>query len=95
MTMKFNEAQFLLSMARAAQWTAIVQSGAYKLSKTEMGCGTNPDGTFKFRPMTDDEKLEQALGTVKRHLEIAAEFAQALPVDKPHETSSNVSKYEG
>jgi hypothetical protein len=79
MMMHYNEAQFLLSMARAAHWTAIVQSGAYKLSKSEVGCGRNADGTLKFRPQTDDEKLEHAIATVRRHIEIAAEFAEHLP----------------
>ena len=76
----YNEAQFLLSLARAAHWTAIVQSGAYKLRETSVGCGKNEDGTFKFRPETDEEKLEGALATVRAHLERAAEFAEHLPV---------------
>lgn len=75
-----NEAQFLLAMARAAFWTTIVQSGGYRLSKSEIGCGQNPDGTLKFRPQTDDEKLAEALSTVRRHLEIAAEYAEHLPI---------------
>jgi hypothetical protein len=75
-----DEAQFLLALARAAHWTAIIQSGAYKLSKSEVSCGRNDDGTFKFRPQTDDEKLSGAVATVRRHLEIASEFAQGLPV---------------
>ena len=78
-----DEAQFLLALARAAHWTAIVQSGAYKLSKSEVGCGRNDDGTFKFRSQTDDEKLSGAVATVQRHLEIASEFAQGLPVVDP------------
>ncbi len=78
--MHFNEAQFLLSMARASLWTAIVQSGAYKLSKSETGCGRNEDGTIVFRPQTDSEKLEHAVATARRHIEIAAEFAEHLPV---------------
>jgi hypothetical protein len=96
MTMKYNEAQFLLSMARAAQWTAIVQTGAYKLSKTQVGCGHNDDGTIKFRPLTDDEKLEQALGTVRRHLEIAATFAETLPVEAPNEINDDqeIKRYD-
>jgi hypothetical protein len=76
----YNEAQFLLAMARAAYWTAIVQSGAYRLRQTQVGCGRNEDGSIKFRPKTDDEKLASAVATVERHLAIAAEFAEHLPV---------------
>jgi hypothetical protein len=83
--LSYNEAQFQLSMGRAAWWTALVQSGAYKLRRAEIGCGHNADGTILFRPQTDEEKLEAALATVQRHLEIAAQFAEALPVDAPHE----------
>jgi len=76
----YNEAQFLLALARAAYWTAIVQSGAYKLRQTQIGCGRSEDGSIQFRPKTDDEKLASAVATVQRHLEIAAEFAEHLPV---------------
>lgn len=81
--MRFNEAQFMLSMARASYWTALVTSGAYKLSQSQRGCGTNEDGTIKFRPHTDEEKLERAVATIRRHLEIASEFADQLPVEEP------------
>jgi len=80
--MRYNEAQFALSLARAAYWTALVTSGAYKLRRTEQGCGTNADGTIQFRPQTDEEKLEGAVATIKRHLEIASEFAETLPVEE-------------
>lgn len=80
MSTHYNEAQFLLALARAAHWTAIVQSGAYKLRQSEVGCGKNEDGTIKFRPQTDEEKLASAVATVDRHLKIAAEFAEHLPV---------------
>jgi hypothetical protein len=30
-----DEAQFLLALARAAHWTAIIQSGAYKLGNSQ------------------------------------------------------------
>ena len=78
--MKYNEAQFLLFMARAAHWTAIVHSGAYKLLQPQVGCGRNADGSLEFRPKTEDEKLSDAIATVERHLRIAAEFAEHLPV---------------
>lgn len=83
--MNFNEAQFLLAMGRAALWTAIVQSGGYKLRKSKVGCGRNADGTVLFRPQTDDEKLAGALATAQRHLEIAAEFAEHLQIYVPSE----------
>ncbi len=83
--MNHDEAQFLLAMGRAALWTAITQSGGYKLSAAEVGCGQRADGTIIFRPQTDDEKLKEAMNTARRHLEIAAEFAQGLPVVVPGE----------
>ena len=79
-TLHYNEAQFLLAMARAELWTAIVHSGAYKLSKAEIGCGINDDGTYKFRAQTDNEKLAEAVSTARRHLELAAEWAEHLPI---------------
>ena len=79
--MKFNEAQFQLFMARAAYWTAIVTSGAYKLSKKQRGCGKNEDGAIKFRDLTDEEKLQDALATAERHIKIASEFAEQFDTD--------------
>lgn len=81
--MHYNEAQFLMAMARAAYWTAIVTSGGYKLHRTEVGCGRNADGTIQFRPQTDEENLKDALGTIRQHLETASKFAETLPVEKP------------
>ena len=80
--MKYNEAQFHLFMARAAYWTSIVQSGAYKLHKSEVGCGRNDDGTIKFRPQTDEEKLAAAVATIERHIRIASEFAEHFDVEE-------------
>jgi hypothetical protein len=90
--MHYNEAQFLLALARAAHWTAIVQSGAYKLRKSQVGCGRNDDGTIQLRPRTDDEKLAGAVAAAQRHLEIAAEFAERLPVQGVAQRANDLSE---
>ncbi len=77
----YQERQFQLFLARAARWTAVINSGAYKFSKTERGCGKNENGTIQFRPLTDDEKLEDALATLDRHLYHAQTFLDAIDYD--------------
>jgi hypothetical protein len=79
---KYSEAQFHLFMARAARWTALVNSGAYKLSKKQRGRGHNDDGTIKFRDLTDEEKLEDAMATIDRHIQIASDFAEHFDVEE-------------
>jgi hypothetical protein len=66
--MKFVEAQLLQCLGWALRDHAMIVSGAYKLKKTEVGCGRNEDGTTAFRPCTDDEKLKSAMQTMEAHL---------------------------
>jgi hypothetical protein len=79
----YQDRMFRIFLARAARWTALVQSGAYKMMRTERGCGKNDDGTIKFRPLTNDEKLADAMSTIDRHLEHAQKFSDALDEETP------------
>jgi hypothetical protein len=65
--MKFVEAQLLQCLAWVLRDHAMIVSGAYKLRQTEVGCGKNADGTTKFRPSTDEEKLKSAMSTMTSH----------------------------
>lgn len=72
--MKLIHAQFQMFLARATLATAVVQSGAYRLSRTQVGTGERSlDGTFKFRDLTDEEKLDDAVARAHRHLQLAQE----------------------
>ena len=76
--MKFVEAQLLVRLARVQQWSAIVSSGAWRQAKTQRACGTNEDGTFQWRDLTDEEKLAAAVSTLGRHVELAQETCDAI-----------------
>lgn len=74
----FMLAQFETIKTRAMLAHAKIVSGAYKFSKTQVGCGTNPDGSTQFRDMTDDEKLEQEVGRMKNFLTFMQEHVEAF-----------------
>ena len=74
----FMMAQFETFKTRAMLAHAKIVSGAYKFSKTQIGCGRNPDGSTEFRDMTDDEKLEQEVGRMKNFLTAMQEHVEAL-----------------
>lgn len=77
--MKYIDAQFAMIQARITYWNALIVSGAYKtVVKTERGRGSNEDGTIRFGPMTDDEKLEHCFGVLKNHLDRLQEFTDAI-----------------
>ena len=75
---RYCEMQFQMALTRANHWNALISSGAYRLSKTQRGCGKNPDGTIAFRDMTDDEKLESAIATANAHMRFAQECLEAF-----------------
>jgi hypothetical protein len=65
--MKYVEAQLLSNMAWVLRDHAEITSGAYKLRKTQVGCGVNPDQTTKFRDCSDEEKLQSTMHTMTAH----------------------------
>lgn len=71
--MKLVEAQMLQWLGWVLHDHAMIVSGAYKLKGTEVGCGKNDDGTIKFRPCTEEEKLENAMQTMKAHLKLVGD----------------------
>jgi hypothetical protein len=74
----FMTAQFETLKTRAMLAHAKIVSGAYKFSKTQVGCGKNPDGSTQFRDMSDEEKLEQEVGRMKNFLTAMQEFVEVF-----------------
>lgn len=76
---KYCERQFQLAMLRAQQWMTSVNSGHYKQRGLQRGTEEkSEDGRIVFRDCTDEEKLDAAMQTVKRHIEFAAECSETL-----------------
>lgn len=77
--MRYVDAQFMLRLQRVQYWSALITSGAYKQLTTQQGTDEkSADGTIVFRDLTDDEKLQHALATMKRHIEIADDTAETI-----------------
>ena len=89
--MTYNEGQFQLFLARAAYWTALVTSGAYKTRKLQRGTDAKTAyGRIVFCDCTDEEKLEDTLATAQRHIQMASDFAETFPdAEKPMVGSVN------
>ena len=54
-------------------WLTVANTGHYKSHKVFHGTSTDPDKEF-----TDEEKLEHALETAKRHIHLHSEFNDSL-----------------
>ena len=74
----FMTLQFQTFQARAMLAHAEITSGAYKLHKTQVGCGRNEDGTMKFRDMTDDEKLTGMVERMNAHIRFMQEHVDCI-----------------
>jgi hypothetical protein len=72
------QAQIVSTQGYITYWNAMVVSGGYKQRKTTVGYGSNEDRTMKFRDMTDEEKLEDTLATLLRHVKRVWELTDAL-----------------
>lgn len=77
----YGQMQFQLLLARAAAWQARITSGAYRLSTRQRGSGQNEDGSFAWRDSTDDEKLQDSVAAMDRHLQLAQEVLDATETD--------------
>ena len=71
--LEYCRRQIQLSMLRAQWWIASAQTGHCQQRKIYHG--TETSGGSEFTP---DEKLESAMATALRHIEIAAEFSENL-----------------
>ena len=91
--MKFIEAQLLMHLVWTLRDHAEIVSGAYKLRKTQIGCGTNPDGTIEFRDCTEEEKLRDAIGTMTNHCHFVTECADYIG-EHQNDTTEKNSKTE-
>jgi hypothetical protein len=76
----YGQMQFQLALARAAAWQARVTSGGYRLSRMQRAGGKNEDGSLAWRDCTDDEKLQDAIATMDRHLHMAQEILDATEI---------------
>ena len=68
MTLTLIDAQLLQIFGQVLYRHAEIVSGAYKQATTQQACGTNKDRTFKWRDLTDDEKLANSLSIMKAQL---------------------------
>lgn len=78
LTMKYVEGQIVMWIAYLLRDHAEIVSGAYKLRKTERGCEKTPEHPTGWRPLTDEEKLEDVMGTMTRRCEFIAECIEHL-----------------
>lgn len=70
MSKLYPEMQFEVRKMYAMLWHAKITSGAYKLRELYHGT-SGPE-------FTDEEKLEDALDTMKRHIELMNETAEYI-----------------
>lgn len=78
-----TEKQFVIHQTYAMYWHAQAVSGGYKFRDTARGVEATPEEKaagvpIRFRPQTDDEKLQDALATMKRHIELMSECQDAM-----------------
>lgn len=92
--MKFVEAQLLMQLAWTLRDHAAIVSGAYKLHKTQVGYGTNPDGTMQFRDCTEEEKLRNAMETMTNHCHFVSECADYIG-EHQNDTTDNETHTTG
>lgn len=78
MNVDYAKRQFELFSLRAMRAHAEIVSGAYKLSKKQIGCERKEDGRIGFRPMTDEEKLVDKVDEMDRHIHFAQESADFI-----------------
>lgn len=76
--MTYIEAQALAVFGQVLRVHAEVVSGTYKLRQLDQGCGKNEDGSIKFRPLTDEEKLQHGMQTLQAQVHRLADIAEAI-----------------
>jgi hypothetical protein len=69
--MNYGDKQFMMFLARANAWAAIMTSGAYKLRKIHHG--------FNGPELTDEEKLADACSIMNQHLSNAQNNLDYVP----------------
>ena len=81
--MNIGEGQVIAKLAQVLAWHAEIVSGAYRFRKLSRWAGTNPeDRTTIFRDSTDDEKLQDSLNCLRRHVHDIWELAESMPERK-------------
>jgi hypothetical protein len=78
MSKAIAQLQLTAEQAWVAYWQAVVTTGYYKFSKSERPEGQNPDGSFKWRPSTEDEKLRDAMGSLHAHVDRIQDLTDLL-----------------
>ena len=79
--MTFLEGQILGIFSQVMYRHAEIASGGYKYSGRSQGCGKNDDGTIAFRPLTEQECLEDSLSVMRRQIDRLREFTDSLPTE--------------
>jgi len=82
MTMRYTEAQFFTLMAWALRDHAVIVSGAYKSRKTQQGVELTDEekaqGKEPWRDLTEEEKLQDAIGTLTSRCHMLGECADHI-----------------
>lgn len=76
--MTYAEAQLFEMLAWALRDHAEIVSGAYKFSKMQRGCEKSPENPSGWRDLTDDEKLQDAMGRLGRRCEFIMRCADVI-----------------
>jgi hypothetical protein len=79
----YVEKQFAIRQAYVAYWGAMATTGAAKLRDISQGRKPTPEErergiTLPMRPLTDEEKVADALQTMRRQIELMSEDADIL-----------------
>lgn len=72
------ERQFQIHQSYALYWQTMAMTGAAKLRAVSRGCEKTPEFPDGWRELTDQEKTQEALDTMKRHIHLMAECNDAI-----------------
>lgn len=84
MSKTYAQNQFFAAQMQAMYRHAEIVSGAYKFRNIQRGRENTPeeiaagDTSLKFREMTDDEKLQNSLGIMRRQIDFMRECMEAI-----------------
>ena len=78
MSKSIAQLQLVSEQAWVTYWQAVVATGYYKFSKSERMSHKQADGTYAWRPSTEEEKLKDAMGSLRAHVEHVQELVNLL-----------------
>jgi len=78
MSKTIAELQLVAEQAWVVYWQSVVATGYYKFSNSERMSHKQDDGSYAWRPSTEDEKLKDAMGSLHAHVEHVQELTNLL-----------------